>query len=532
MVAIASIVLDILAINETNKSHIAVTLFKIFILSTTLYLSIYHEFPGIWGNDPWLHNLWTQETIDLGHITPGVYISNDYYLFPFLHVWSAITQIVTQVSTYNAIFLSTGVLIVLSSLFAFLIGTKLVNVKVGLLVTLLVSFTDQAISRSSSIIAMSCAFCFFPAILYLILCRDKKRVSDTALVILLSIAIILTHTIAALVTLLTLVVVYISIKLFKKNDKLTVSYESVSLALITFFVLFMLFRWMQPPPGPEPFFDMNVRNLARTLQSQAQFVMTGSGAFKAVAPAVTVFNDGGYLLLLVFGVFGGLTYLHPRNRTGIMMKVVSSTAFLVIFPQILVVFAITNLLPDRWFMFTYVLLPLVAVSGLFYIASIIRGNIRKIGAISLIVLATMFIMTISSNANADSPMVFNGAQRLGFTQSELDAINTLCDIGSGRPVTDLYYGSTFPFVAGYDRYADLSKGDSRVFIQRNYYLQHPEWDRYYVQMIINIGPVDENTERVMISDYMHVWGIDNWPVIYRNNEVTVYSDALLLAQNR
>jgi hypothetical protein len=297
MVAAFSIVLDILALKDTNKAHIAVALLKIFILAITLFLSMYHEFPRILGVDPWLHNQWIQETIDSGHITPGLYIPNDYYLFPFFHIWSAATQIVTQVSTYNAVFISTAILIVFSGLFIYLIGARLVNVKAGLLVTLLVLFSDQLISKSTSIIAMSLAFCFFPAILYLIFCRKKKTISDTSLAVLLFVGIVFTHTIAALVTLLSLIVIYIGVKVFKKRGELSLPYESLAVAMITFFGLFMLFRWMQPTPGQMPFLDMNIRNIASTLQSQAQFVMLGGGLFKTVAPAVTVLDEGGYLLL-------------------------------------------------------------------------------------------------------------------------------------------------------------------------------------------------------------------------------------------
>jgi hypothetical protein len=423
-------------------------------------------------------------------------------------------------------------MIAISSVFVLLIGEKLVNVKVGLLAALVVPLTDQAISRAANIISMSLAFCFFPAILYLILARDKKRFSDILLVILFSIALILTHTIAALVTLISLAVIYFSFKFINRIGKLSVSYEAVSLTLITFFGLFMLFRWMQPNPSTKPFFDINLNNLVEAFQNQAQFVMTGAGPIKTVASTVTVINDGGYILLLVFGIIGALTYLHHRNRTGLTTALVLLMAFLIIVPQLLIIFSVTELLPDRWFMFSYVIMSLIAVAGLFRIASIIPGNIMRISAILLIVLAGVFMMATSKDANADSPMMFNGANRTGYTQSELDVINTLCDIGGGRPTTDEYYGLVLPYVAGFDRFANLLQENSRVFIQRNYYLHHPEWNRYYIERIMIGSPENVTPGRDLISDYMHVWGIDNWPVIYRNNNVTVFSNASVPAQNR
>jgi len=532
LVAAGSIIIDIFTLDNSKRSHIFITLLKIIILSIIIYLSIYHEFPGIWGVDPWWHNRLTQETVNIGHIPfIGEYGSNDYYLFPLFHVYSAITQIITDISSYNAIFLSTGVMMAITIIPVFLVGERLINVKVGMLAALLIPLTDQYITRSSNIIAMSLAFCFFPALLYFAFTRDKKRFSDILLVTILSIALILTHTIAALVTLLSLIVIYVAMTLFNRTGKYPVSYRSVSLTLITFFGLFMLFRWMQPQPGMRSFFDVNLSNFFESLQSEARFVMTGTTTIKNVAPAVTVIDSGGYILLLALGVIGSLTYLNYKNRSAPMIALVSLTAFLVIVPQTFDIFSISGLLPDRWYLFTYVVLGIIVVSALFRISDIIPGNIGKMGMLLSVVLVIILVMTTSSNSNSESPMVFNGAERNGYTQSELNVINTLCDIEGGRPTTDVHYGYIFPYIAGYDRYANWLREKSRVFIQRNYYLQHPEWDQYYVDRIIRGGRDDVGNRRELISDYMKVWGIDTWPIIYRNNHVTVYSNATLMAQN-
>jgi uncharacterized membrane protein len=293
----------------------------------------------------------------------------------------------------------------------------------------------------------------------------------------------------------------------------------------------MFFRWVQPPPEMRPFFDMSLNNLVNNLSSQAGFIMTGAASIKPVAPMVAVLDDGGYILLLAFGVVGALTYLNKRNRTGLMVILVSLTAFLTLLPQMFDVFSIDTLIPDRWFNFTYIVLSIVAMAGLFRLVSIIPANIIKICVLLLIVSMSMFMMTTASRSNADSPMVFNGANRVGYTQSELDVISTLSDIGSGRPITDGYYGFTFPYVIGFDRYENFFQGDSRVFIQRNYYLHHTEWDRYYIDRVITGRQEEAGDVREMISDYMRIWGIDDWPIIYRNNTVTVYSNAAMLAQN-
>jgi hypothetical protein len=528
-VAAASIVLDVFALSETKRLGTYVVLFKIIALSLTIYAGIYYQFPGIYGVDPWWHNQWIQETVNLGHITGGEFISNDYFLFPVFHLSSAITQIVTELSTHTAIFVSTGAMIALSSLFVFLIGERLANTKVGLLAALILALGDTIIERSTAIIPMSLAFCFYLAILYLVLGRDRKRVSDTLLVVLLSVTLILTHTVATLVMLFCLIAVFIGIKFYKKTSKTLVSYESVSLTLITCFGLAMLARWMQTGYlGATPFFDWNLKNFIDSLQHEAGFILTGPAIIKNVPYAVSILGQGGYLLLVIFAVIGALIYLHPKNRTGPRTALALITAVFLAVPYSFVLFSLRNILPERWFIFLYVPLSVLAVSGLSHMSSLIKGNIRKLGVIMLVILAGIFMMTTNTVANGDSPQVFNGASRIGYTQSELTAINTLSDIGVGRPIADEYYVLTFPYVAGYDKYMDMMRGDSRVFIQRNYYLQHAEWNQYYTGSILEGGFWERASEPMLISDYMKEQGIDRWPIIYRNNNVTVYSNAGVL----
>ena len=55
LVAASSILLDIFCLEEKGLRAF-VPLFKIILLSLSVYGSIYYEFPGINGVDPWWHN--------------------------------------------------------------------------------------------------------------------------------------------------------------------------------------------------------------------------------------------------------------------------------------------------------------------------------------------------------------------------------------------------------------------------------------------------------------------------------------------
>lgn len=523
LVAAASIILDIFCLNEEKSAHTFIALSKIIALSLITYAGMYYQFPGIYGVDPWLHSEWIKETVSLGHITQGEFITNGYYLFPVFHLTAAMTQILTSLSTYSSVFASTGVFMAMSCLFVFLIARKLINTQAGLLAALIVPLTADFIERATAIIAMSLGFCFFLAILYLVFCRDeKKSLRYSGLIVILSVSLILTHTIAALVTLLSLMAVFAGIKWYKRISKPAMPYEAVSLSLITFFGVAMLLRWMQDPLWGPSFFTWNLSYLAESLRTGSQFVLTTFPAPTNIPYAVSLLDQGGFLLLLAFGIIGALIYFHARNRTGPRMALILVVAVLVALPYGFMLFKLENILPGRWFIFLYVPLAILAVQGLLGVSRLIRPGLGKLSLIMVAVLAILCMMTTTNSmANDDSPFLYNGAARIGYTQSELTAIKTLSDMEVGCPKTDMYYGYIFPYVVGYEPYTEMVERDSSVFIVRSYYLHHPEWNEKY-NIGIHEGGIGNYEREKAVMDYMKEQGIDKGNLIYSTGNVKAY----------
>jgi hypothetical protein len=525
LVAAAAIILDIFALDEKKGSHTSIVLLKIIALSVTIYAGIYYQFPGIYGIDPWWHNSWVQEITNLGNVTGGQFVDSGYFLFPVFHLAGATTQIVTQLSVYESIFITVGVPIAISCLFVFLIGRKLAGTKAGLLAALIVPLTAEAIYWATAIIPMSLGFCFFLAILYFAFCREKRGVSDNLLVIILSIALILTHTIAASAMLLSLIAIFVGIKLYKRISKPLTSYEAVSWGFIGFWVVAILARWMQAPPGAPAFFDWNFASLVSSLQFETQFVLSAPATETNIPFIVSILDQGGRLLLLALAIIGVLIYLHPKNRTGSRMALTLTAAVFIILPYSFQLFRLENILPGRWFLFLYVPLSILAMSGLSSISNLIKGAIGKLSMVILVMLAVIFMTTTYSAANADSPQVFNGASRVGYTQAEITTISTLSDMECGCPETDINYGWILPCVISDDEYMDMVQRDNGVFIQRNYYLRHPEWNQWYRERIYKGGISYEEMLMlipVLISDYMKEHEIDIDPLIYRKCESLCY----------
>jgi len=522
-VAAASIILDIFCLNEEKSTHTFIALSKIIALSLIIYAVMYYQFPGIYGVDPWLHSGWIQETVSLGHITQGEFWSNDYYLFPVFYLTAAMTQILTSLSTYSSVFASTGVFMAMSCLFVFLIARKLINTQAGLLAALIVPLTADSIERATAIIPMSLGFCFFLAILYLVFCRDaKKNLRYSVLIIILSVSLILTHTIAALVTLLSLMAVFAGIKWYRQISKPAMACVAVSLSLITFLGVAMLLRWMQNPPWGSSFFTISLSHLAESLRIDAQFVLITSPVPPNIPYLVSLLDQGGFLLLLAFGIIGALIYFHARNRTGPRMALILVAALLIAGPYGSMLFNLENILPWRWFIFLYVPLSILAVQGLLGVSKLISPGLGKLSLIMVAVLAIFCVMTTTNSiANDDSPFLYNGAARFGYTQSELTAISTLSDMEVGCLKTDLYYGYIFPYVIGYEPYMEMVERDSSVFIVRSYYLHHPEWNEKY-NVGIHEGGIGNYERGIAVMEYMEQQGIDKGNLIYNTGNVKAY----------
>jgi len=409
----------------------------------------------------------------------------------------------------------------ISCVFIFLVGRKLFNTKVGLLATLIVPLTSNFIQIATAIIPMSLGFSFFVMILYLIIYFERKTASYYFLIILLSISLILTHTIATFVTLCSFLSIYIGVKMFKRVGRLSTWHDPVPIILMLLFGLATLIIWMQEPIESTSFFSIALSQLLSSLQTNVQFTLTAPSSATNVPFITQLLNAGGYSLLTIFAVIGALINLQPNNRTESRMALVSVAAILFVLPYSFIIFGLENILPSRWTLFLYVPLIILAVQGLLGMCTLLKYNFMKLGMITSVLLAIIFAMLTSDTVNNESPWIYNGAIRSGYTQSELTAAKTLSDMKCGRYRADLYYGLTVPYIIGYDAYMDMGKGSSTwIFVERNYYLHHPKWNEKYKARIFH---EKDESQYVIISEYMKNQGLDSWPLIYSNGNVKAYA---------
>lgn len=521
IVAAGSIVFSIVRMGPPRTMSITIILLKIIILAGSIYAGKYYEFYGIYGIDPWWHNIAIQQTIDLGHINGSYIFESYYYEFPLFHILGSITQIISGLPVYTSIFVSVGFSLCLSCLFIFLICKRRFDAKTSLLATLIIPLSAYAIQMSSAIIPMSLGYFFFLVVLYLLSYPERGRVQNSLLFILISSALILTHTIASIITLLTLVAFYVSFKIFKFWQKEYSEQPPVSLYLVILFGAAMFWRWIQVAPNGESFFASMFNNLTQSLDTGVRTVIAGAPSTSQASYIMQNLDQGAYLILLILGLIGMLICLNPQNRTPGRMAIVLTLLILTVLPYGFQFLNLQTILPGRWYLFSNLPLSILAMIALVSFCSMLKYNLKTL-PILLVVIVIIFLSITNSAANDDSPLIYNGSQRIGYTESEITAVKTLTIAIAGKVATDLYYGISWPRIVEYygltfPNKDQALKGNSNILVERNYYLAHPEWNKLYTQELSWINMYNDSNAKVNVVQYLK-----QDPLIYSSGNVAAY----------
>ena len=521
LVASLSIILNIIFLDESKNSEVLIVLLKISILCFFIYRDLYYQFPGIRGIDPWEHNQVILETLEMKHISAGLFNVNQYFLFPLFHISAALTQIVTNFSIYSSIFASTGILMISSYLFIFIIGKGLFNSKIGMLSMLIVALSPYSISRANMIIAMSLGFIFFIEILYCMVGVNNRTISHKVLFVILSFSLILTHTIASFVTLMFLIFAFITVTIYKKIFGTVIHYYMISFSTLLFFGTIMLYRWIQDQPGRWSFLNLNIAMLINSLNIDSQFILDSQTSISQnISPFVGIFDNFSFYIIIGFAIIGCLVSLRTKKENIRTIILLFLSGLLIIVPYLFMAFQLRNILPDRWFIFSYVPISFFFIIGLLKVSDLFKNKRFALLFTIIIILTSVFFMTTNSLSNDESPLLFNGATRSGYTQSEINAISTIFNMIPLDPTTDDIYGFIIPKIVGYENYENyaLKENNNEIFIQRNYYLNKPEWNDKYISKIRNHEEIGE----VVISEYITKNRIDKNPIIYNNGNVKAY----------
>lgn len=533
------IILHIFGCDTKKKQYLWIILFEIIFLSVVVRYSIYYDSAGTYGQDPWWHTQWIKETIETGHITHGQYLINAYYNFPIFHLLNGIASIISLLSIHDAIFISTGIVgnCVIPSLFIFLIAKKIFSDKIALLSALVYSLSGYSIERGISIIPMTLGVSLFILILYTIfIIHTKNRAAFLILFLLFSLTLVLTHPLATLITFISLITIYIGNIIYNKifdikNNNTNTNLRNTVITLLSLIIVFgivTVFVWGAKGADRQSFFERVIMPSIAHIFSAGKSRFADNSLRYSVPYIIALLESSTFWLLMFFAIFASLFPLSKKYKSEEKFSMI--LIFLALYGSIIIssILSIQRILPWRWYIFMMIPLSILGVAGLFKLLSFMKSHTVKLVGIGLVIISIIFLAQITPPVNQTSPLFYSGysSSRACWTESELIAAKTLYEISCGNPITDLYYGQIIPYIIGHNNYSKMCSKSNSIFIWRNYYLNHPEWNDKYITCI-HKGKYRSNydpTKRYYITDLIKIYGIEieYAPLIYTNGNVKAY----------
>jgi hypothetical protein len=429
----------------SRKSAVYFALFKIIIIGLSLVWSQLLLYPSIVGVDPWYHQMFTLRILDAGHIPSGQLYSN----LPAMHLLIGGTSLITRLDYKMAAMLSVSLLqVICNILFIFLLGKFIHSTKAGLLAALLLGVADWHISFAHWAIPNSMGVVFIPIIVYLLfkLRQEKPKVS-ICLSALLTAVLILTHTVSTVMLVMLLFSIWLGFAAYKRLLHQTVPEARIFLVAAIVLTGAGLVYWT--------FVSGHIDTLIILAKALGAMLLPGvalppvelSPLQVAVAQyrdhivpvSEHLFNNLGFFLFCAFALSGVFVMLSRsmRNRYGFALVIAGLIILAVSFSVMLPLVAV---LMGRWNYLLQVMLAVPVGIAFVWLASLPGKKIASACLIGIIVLVLSFLMVMSPQSNLDNRTFSpNTIVRYGFTQSELEAMNTVSNIWDGRIAGDQIY---------------------------------------------------------------------------------------------
>jgi len=430
------VALEILMVRREKTPYTKLILGKIVILSLMLIWLPHYKFPNI-GFDPWYHMGFVEDILNQSHI-PSV--GHEYYTsFAAMHLIVAGAREVAGLSTMSSMMV-VGSIGVAGLLLLYCIGSMLFNERIGLLGALLFGISSDFILWGYYVIPMSLGIGLAAALVYsLIRGADvSRRLTFRLVFLLLVFVLIYTHTIVGAVCLVIIGSMYLGERFVRRWERQTAP-AYLSLVTPVLFGVGLLAYWSYVSGY---FFTGIVRNLAHVFS----FPETGfTYAALPVDSTPSIVRGIGFMVLIGLSVVAILYIWERRERHRKSLMLVGGGVGLVVF--LYVAFAsgqVGVLLPDRWQVFVFLLLSVVAGGGMFLVYRAFRRPLPRVLAVTVLALLFAFTMVFNSLSGHSNPFIDKtGSQRGFFYDSEIAAAQTIAGVHDGAVTCDLFYAEYF-----------------------------------------------------------------------------------------
>lgn len=420
-----------------QKSHIYFALCKIIIIGLSLQYSQILIFPSVVGIDPWWHQWFTLKILDNGYIPEGLAYSK----LPLMHLMIGMTSLVTDLGyKMTTMFSISSIQVICDALFVFLLGKFLISTKVGLLAALLLELSNYHIFFGYWTMPNTMAATFFlPIIFILFKVRKDKPFIGTSVTMFLMGTLILTHTVTAMCFSILLFIFWAGSEVYTRLFHEEKTHWLVTLTFSVLFSIGMLAYWT--------YASGHIMTLANIIKwGFSTDLLKKSYLYLSEIPFwEQIFKNLGMFLFFSLSFIGFLYMISKefRNRNRFSTTI---GGIVILFIAFFSLITEKNIIVGRWYYFSQILLAIPLSLSLFLLNGIFKHKFIKVLLMSLLIFTLSFLLIMSPAANMDNRFFSpNRGIRYAFTDSELQAMDTISEIWNGTIGGDWYCHDPYAF---------------------------------------------------------------------------------------
>ncbi|MHC3436841.1 hypothetical protein ACYJ1Y_01800 [Natrialbaceae archaeon A-gly3] len=450
---------------DDRTFNVGVVLLQLVAFAFVFRFTALYATPGFIGIDIWTH-MELAEAIYAERSLSG--ISHDkHYASPLYHLLVVTSSLLFDVPLQTALYLSVGIVMPLSPLLVYATTNLLVPTRWATLAAALYALASHVSMWGMHLIPTSLGLVFFLGMLYALIrvMRIEYTLRDFTLLLLSSVAVILTHQVSTFIMLVLLLAAFLAqltftigpLGLTRLDSSVFRAKKPVNLiGLLVFNFGLTIFVWSLTPYRQQSFLATVLSFFGQTLEESAGFLNIASAsaedapdeAPEAAAPSlleqiVPYVDAAGFLLLLGLTFAGCLYVVHRRRAEQSVFTLLLAAAFMLVFVLGLPMFGIRNFIPTRWFAFLYASMAILGAIGLRILA---RDLDPRVVVACLLAVALVYpgAMVLAVESNSENPVFTEQHERLAYDESELVAAASIGELtgspsgGEIRPDQRLY----------------------------------------------------------------------------------------------
>jgi hypothetical protein len=417
---------------QTNSRVLMWAIIQALVLAALLRGHALFESPALTMSDIGAHKsmiLAWQEAGQLMHFHPVYETWYGYYDWPFLHLCVITTLLLTGLSFNAALFIAVGLPFVAAILFVYLIAATLMNRTAGIMAVIFTSGAAAHIWWGAVLIPTSMGVTLFCGITYVVMVW-RNSLPQTLVFLLLGLALVLTHTASAFITLGAVFAITVTSHFAGNAQRRHMLAPTVSLLLL---VTATLSRWISGYHAPGlTFFQMVTGGII-------------DSAIEVAAPTANLVYSANQepLNSLWLGftaamfTTGALVCLHPAERSP---RRVAGLAVVAVLCGVVVGFPLLgmrNVLPHRWLPFIFAGGAWLAVLSVSYVSRMLNHplvHVYQVTVMAIFVALSLFTTSAHPRTPLSSVPV-----PLSWTASEAAAGNTIARWTPTIATVDTYY---------------------------------------------------------------------------------------------